>query len=357
MGRLQLDTESLQTCQEIECNVRRSPFAMRSGFGQRGEKVKLVSNHFRVNVPDITVYHYDLKIESIDARRREEEEKKSSSSGDSSEDLTGREKPGRAEAVARPVPRAIEGAKKKGKQPGKPEKYEPPAGGPPGVTEAKIRRLKQKDNRKIFDAFLEQNLEEFGNIRHPVYDGLANVITAQRLRRGSISRTVNVHLDGRDVQFKVTIALTKPDAGGGEINLAAIRAFYDGQINEVPQIVYQALEIIFRHGPTFRRVPIGRSLYLEQPNLPSRHIGDNKVVGFGHYQSINLTRVGVTLTVDRSATPFYNSAPLLEHVRNLPGFGRQDIIMTLQSGRAGNLLNNLTGHVKGIYNLKNLKNF
>jgi hypothetical protein len=43
----------------------------------------------------------------------------------------------------------------------------------------------------------------------------------------------------------------------------------------------------------------------------------NKQVVFGHYQSTRLTKMGLTLLVDRSATAFFTGGPLVEFVERL----------------------------------------
>ncbi len=227
--------------------------------------IALIANHFRLVINDITVYHYHIDING---------DIKSSSSGSSEE------------------------------------------------SKNKMRKLKQKENRLVFEALVQQNKEYFCEqstrtpVKYPVFDGNTNVYTAMRLKEDTFEKIVEVDFDGKNFKLIVNIKLTQ------KIDLSQINLFYDGVVNEVPREAMQAIDIILRHGPTNNRVPIANSLYpkWDERNASKRVNIDrtgNKQVVFGHYQSMRLTKVGPTLLVDRSATAFYTAGSLLSYLSQL----------------------------------------
>ncbi|CAG2171907.1 unnamed protein product, partial [Oppiella nova] len=266
-----------------EGNRKRKPlFVGRPGTGTKGISIALIANHFKILIKDITVYHYDIQFE----------------------------------CNTRPMGQAASGAVGGGAG---------GAGGGDRESRNKVRKLRQKENRFAFNTLMNIKRELFRNEQgvplRPVFDGNSIFYTTGKLSKDLFTGSIEVPLDGensRPSQVKVTVQYAQP------IDLSAVNLYYDGISDTVPRYAMQALDIILRHGPTITRVPIGNSLY---PKWETSESGDgsrvyiddagNKQVVFGHYQSTRLTKMGLTLLVDRSATAFFTGGPLVEFVKRL----------------------------------------
>ncbi|KAH9384791.1 hypothetical protein HPB48_026805 [Haemaphysalis longicornis] len=127
---------------------------------------------------------------------------------------------------------------------------------------------------------------------------------------------VTVVVDWPERQFGVAIKLV------AELNLHTLSELYKGRTRAVPQDVLQALDVAMRHGPCMTLTPVGRSLFPKpsEGGAASLHAGTEVV--FGYYASVRPAQTTLTLNIDRSATAFYRSGPVVQFMNDLLWNGR-----------------------------------
>ncbi|XP_077548983.1 protein argonaute-4-like isoform X2 [Haemaphysalis longicornis] len=223
------------------------------------EEIDLVANHFAIAVGGGNVYHYDVAVSSL--RRAQ------GPAVDAAQD-----------AVVQQVPCLV----------------------------ARV-------NRKVIAKLLSTNQYYFPG--HPVFDGRKNLYTRKKLLLGE-DFGVTVVVDWPERQFGVAIKLV------AELNLHTLSELYKGRTRAVPQDVLQALDVAMRHGPCMTLTPVGRSLFPKpsEGGAASLHAGTEVV--FGYYASVRPAQTTHTLNIDRSATAFYRSGPVVQFMNDLLWNGR-----------------------------------
>ena len=290
-------------------------YPKRPDYGTAGRAIALIANHFPINFKGVTVYHYDIKIKPKNVQKE----------GDI----------GGGGGDEKKIEKSVCNDKK-GKETvkGCSEEKEPKE------SKSKMRKLKQKETRTIFNEFVRQHPEHFA-AKNPTaerkranfipFDGVQNFYTAVELKEEKFVQEFSMYLDGAEKEdekgifegrlFECVIEVKLVQT----IDMSQITSYYEGKITEdgVPKEALQVVDIIIRNGPTDRRIPIGRSLYPKSNERVNIDIGGNKHVGFGHYQAFHMTEAGPVLVVDRSATAFYTvtgSSLLIDYIRRIINF-------------------------------------
>ncbi|RWS17917.1 protein argonaute-4-like protein [Dinothrombium tinctorium] len=259
-------------------------FVARTGFGQEGKLLPVVSNHFPLQVANQVVYHYDVEIELLRA------------------------------GGELPSPQFIEGligVRRRGS----------------GEGSKRHRKLSYKTNRMVIEELVKcysQHKEQLFFEITPVYDGQKNLYASKPLpsigtEPGLQKRFfVNLIQNGEsECRYAVNIQYA------GHIDLNTINLYYKRRASEIPAEAIQALDIILRHGPNLHHIPIGNSLYKSELNSERQNLGNGRQLAFGHFQSVRPCMVGSMLVVDRTATAFYSSGSLISFVAQILGNGKQ----------------------------------
>ncbi len=192
-----------------------------------------------------------------------------------------------------------------------------------GLREKKMRRLAQKENRQVIEKLANEWTDVFGGRKY-VFDGQKNIYTGEKLTitdGQQVSHQVVIELDGfLEKTYEVFIKFAN------NVNISLLDDFFDGKLKNAKfddfQQVLQVLEITLGYIPQQSRIPIGRCLYSK---TNQKAIGDNAVMALGHYQSVNITEVGPTFVVDRNATVFQSSIPLIQFIANIIGVKVNDL--------------------------------
>jgi len=189
----------------------RPQFVKRPGVGKNGSPIELVANHFKLIMKDVSVYHYDIQMTLVRGQR-----------------------PEGAETAAI----AARGASGGG---GDSAGSSRPSSAPESAN--KLRKLRQKENRLIFNEFVKQNTGSlFPTTNSAVYDGKANFYTSKRLPVDTTRTTLTLKMEGRDNTVDIAIKWAQ------NIDLSGISLYYDGKASAVPREALQALDIILRYG-------------------------------------------------------------------------------------------------------------
>lgn len=226
--------------------------------GVKGIPIQLITNHYLMNFEDMTCFHYDIEIKL----------KRNDGKG--------------FITIA-------------------------------GPEEKKMRKEQQLQNIKVVEKLANQWTEVFGRKKY-VFDGQKNIYTGEKLaipEGQRIPKNVSIRLDGFSEQtFEVNIKFTN------EVPMNTINDYFSGRLRNPSLDVFreaiQVLEIVLRYKPSQTRIPVGRNLFSSKEMTPVR--GDNALIGFGHHQSVQMTEVGLTLNVDRSATLFRDNGSLIDFI-------------------------------------------
>ncbi|KAI1308639.1 Protein argonaute-2 [Halotydeus destructor] len=276
---LSVGAKQLNSKKALEA-MTKSRYVPRPGFGQDGDLLPVYGNHFPLEIVDKMVYHYDVDIEATRAISSE------------SESIISRRGSGEA-----------------------------------GLTSArKFRKINYQVNRQVMDRLTELHSKTCDQMFFkvlPVYDGLRNAYTKKQLVGDFPKRMfVTVADPAGDKSYAVTIKYV------GHIDLSCITLYYKQLIPKIPEEVIQVLDIILRHGPNSKRIPVGKSLFVGSELSHRVGLGYGREVAFGYYQSVRSCMNGPNLVVDRATTAFYVDGPLVNFIGQLmnPGFyngGRQ----------------------------------
>ncbi|XP_022250179.1 protein argonaute-4-like isoform X2 [Limulus polyphemus] len=234
-------------------------FPRRPGYGINGRKIALVANHFSIILPDGYVYLYDIEVSK------------------------------------EYVP-----SKRNGKK-------EPPT---PSSEPKKYRCLNTKLNRRIFESMINTyRNSDLGNCL-PAYDGRKYMVTKKRLNIPENGRTLVVLLEEerRQTRFEVAMKLAKV------VNLNPIHAIYKGKVSSIDQEIILVLDIILRHGPALRLVPIGRSFFAK-PDVRNIHpLSGGLEIWYGYHQSLRIGQWKPILNIDMTGTTFFKAQNLLDFI-------------------------------------------
>jgi eukaryotic translation initiation factor 2C len=158
---------------------------------------------------------------------------------------------------------------------------------------------------KIIEVWSQTYSKDLGGIR-PVFDGKANLYTARPLPHKQVSFPVNLKIrpdDREEKQYKVTVCLAN------NILVQDLNNALAGCIQSCPAVVIQALDIVMRMTARVTLTAIGRSIFGSGECQP---LGQGRELWFGYYQSVRPNMWAVDLTVDVSATVFYEERPVVE---------------------------------------------
>ncbi|RWS30958.1 translation initiation factor 2C-like protein [Leptotrombidium deliense] len=270
-------------------------FVARTGFGQEGRLVTVVSNHFPLQVANQVVYHYDIEIEVLRAGGEQ------------------------------PTPQFIEsiGIKRRGS----------------GDSCCKrLRKLSYKINRMVIEELVRSNSMTQEQVFYgviPVYDGQKNLYAVKPLTTigtepGLQKRLFVALSQANEMESKYAVNIQY----AGHIDLNAVNLYYKRRATDIPSEAIQALDIILRHGPNLRHIPIGNSFYQSELESERQSLGSGRQLAFGHFQSVRPCMTGSMLVVDRTATAFYSGGNLISFVAQVLGGGKQaEHLLTIPSLR------------------------
>ncbi|XP_015905738.2 protein argonaute-4 isoform X1 [Parasteatoda tepidariorum] len=232
-----------------------------------GRVIRLISNCFSIDLPQGSVYHYDVDIVS---KRRAAEPKK----------------------VAQ-IP-ALQDDKK-------------------------YRCMSTKRNREIIDLMLRVD-PHFRNL-HAAYDGRKNLYTKRPLNIPNPPLKCNVQMppenpaDERTDDFVVNIQpVRKKDSTSCAISLDSLQALFEGHISSIDQEAVMAVETILRHRPCQRFFPVGRSFFYPPAEQDIHPLGGGREIWFGYHQSLRLGQWKPMVNLDITATTFYQKGPVLNYI-------------------------------------------
>jgi eukaryotic translation initiation factor 2C len=254
---------------------RQSKVSCRRDFGSSGVALQVFSNHFALKISPVIVYHYDIEVSCMTT------------------------------AVSRGS-----GEKKK------------------------LRKLSYKVNRDIIDQLIKDNSHHPHQVFHsviPVYDGRKNLYCRKLLQGVNDDERKGFTVKTEEDSFLVLIKFV------GEIDLSGINVLCEDssksplsrQAQTMSGEAIQVLDIISRNGPNSKRIPIGKSLYVDGFLSPRLNIGSGKEIAFGFYQAVKESMCGPTVVVDRSTTVFYSAGPLIDFVASFLFNGVHDRIKNL----------------------------
>jgi eukaryotic translation initiation factor 2C len=170
---------------------------------------------------------------------------------------------------------------------------------------------KTKDNMKIIQTLTEKFSAHLDGSK-PAYDGKANLFTAKLLpfTNGEATFHVTLKLDPDDKEekvFKVVIRWVT------DVDVSQLKDVICGKTQSFPFDVLQALDIVIRMTPRLRFHPVGRSVFRPPDPLAGGSIllGQGREVWFGYHQSIRPSMWSLDLTVDVSATAFYEDCSVI----------------------------------------------
>lgn len=245
-------------------------FAVRPGIGKRGRKINLIANYFPIDLPQGEVYHYDVEIDKI------RQEPKT--------DIAAGEKP----------------------------------------THKKYKCLNTKVKRKVIEEMVRV-IDMFKNIR-PAYDGEKNLYTRRSL---PIKTEKAFHVNCNDesersetYEIRIKPVNRKDAVRSAEnwISLEPLHQLMEGRCHNVTEDIIMgimAMETILRHGPALRLVPVGRSFFQKPTTEELPILGGGREIWFGHHQNIQVCNWKPMFNMDRSATTFYKSCPLIDFMMEI----------------------------------------
>ena len=233
-------------------------------YGTLGRKVELITNYFRMSVRPMIVYHYNIEIIPMDTRE----------------------------------------------------------GGDDAKKVVKRKRIPKEINVIVFDELISTNRNVFKT--EPVFDGEKNIYSTSSLEFTTYEKNFQVQITeggGRKSTFRVRI--TTPN-DSHQIDLSQIN---NNTTTDFKVCETQALDIILKNGPRRFKLSIGMNLFLRTWDLrkldPRRqesirsHLGENKEIGFGFYQSARMTESGLMLNIDRAVIVFNKGGPIVRIIENI----------------------------------------
>ncbi|PRD30004.1 UNVERIFIED_CONTAM: Ago2 [Trichonephila clavipes] len=272
------------------------PLPLKPEAGRLGMRIRLIANHFPLQVPSGNVYHYDIEIISR----------------------------GRS-ITTKPVLKEPqqESEKKKDK-------------------DTKYRCMNTKRNREIINHML--NSQDFRD-HYAAYDGKKNMYTKNPLNISDELRcTVMMPDDDGNPEnptceiFEVFIKpVRKKETNDCSVSLDPLHALFAGRVKSVPQEAVMALETILRHGPCMRYYPVGRSFFYPPDPQHVTPLGGGKEIWFGYHQSLRLGQWKPVVNLNITATTFYEKGPLLNYVKDILQIKDLNTIAPLRDSDVGKL--------------------
>ncbi|KAL4200819.1 hypothetical protein AMTRI_Chr02g213020 [Amborella trichopoda] len=137
------------------------------------------------------------------------------------------------------------------------------------------------------------------------YDGRKNLYSIAPLPEGKY--TVK-NPDENLRQYIVTVKLVK------SLQVNRLAEYFRGSPIGVPSDVLQALDVALDEHPNRCRFSVGRSFY-RPANEPDSGIGCGIVALRGYQKSLKVTEQGLVINTDYTVTPFYDSIPVLDFLK------------------------------------------
>eukprot|EP00252_Welwitschia_mirabilis_P007833 TRINITY_DN19553_c0_g1_i1.p1 TRINITY_DN19553_c0_g1~~TRINITY_DN19553_c0_g1_i1.p1 ORF type:complete len:1050 (+),score=113.01 TRINITY_DN19553_c0_g1_i1:425-3574(+) len=180
--------------------------------------------------------------------------------------------------------------------------------------EAKDSQVKGNFSREvsteIMQTLVKQNSEVFQS--NPwVFDGKKNLYSCQGRLAGCYKVSL-VGEDGRSKEFDVRITDT-----GHELSASRLERYLNASDKshvEMPQDMFQALDLVFRQHPSQNRILIGRSLYSPERS-PRLDLRKGITASQGFYMSVRPTAMGLGLNLDLSVVAFHKPIPVFMYLK------------------------------------------
>lgn len=281
---------------EARCKEGRlTRYAVRPGYCQSTDRINLLANHFRLSIPDVVVYMYDLAISPVRKNRES-------------------------------------------------SLYE----------EIKLDpRLKSKFiaefGRQIYCTLFKDHKNLFrsgGKTVGCVYDGARTIYACKKLEKiDELTKNkeeckIIIETDGPAFEVKPKFTT--------KVDLKKINDFArGGKLEETPWDALKAIEIIISYALSLYMIQVNQCFFprTDTSLAIAKQIGVNKFLATGHSQSCKITEIGATLNVDRVPGIFHVSGPLLSILEKVVGKG----IYTQASKFIGNnVLDNAFQHLVGL---------
>ncbi|KAJ3021872.1 argonaute 1 [Thoreauomyces humboldtii] len=186
----------------------------------------------------------------------------------------------------------------------------------PDVPPAKNRRVYQLWEDLMTKEFRER--DEPVHFVRPVYDGRRNVFAVIDLDV-QVGQELVYDLDyveEGDESMRGTKRFTLSIRKVGEISMARLAAFLEGQPMETPHDAIMALDVLLRHRPSLSYTTVGRCFYTPDS---ATAIANGAQLWQGFHQSIRPANGRMLVNLDVSATAFYQPGPVVEMVAKILG--------------------------------------
>ncbi|RIA82435.1 Piwi domain-containing protein [Glomus cerebriforme] len=173
-------------------------------------------------------------------------------------------------------------------------------------------------NRKVYQEFEELNSKSNFNNILPVFDGRKNIFTFEPLPFKD-SATFDIILpedDGSTSTKRQPRAFKIKLKKVNEINMKELQRFLNGKGQCTSNVLtaIMALDVLIKHKPSMKYVPVGRSFYTREG---SKSLFGSVEVWQGYYQSARPTPGKMMINIDLCATAFYESGPLINVIVKL----------------------------------------
>ena len=178
--------------------------------GTVGRHVELVSNFYKFDTSDVTVFHYDvdiIKINQFGSNKCEAVEIKNDKSSSPTSGTSTHSSPDTEEAI-----------------------------------NTNLERFIKKFSYLIIQEFVKKNIFIFGTAQW-VYDGYKNFYTIKELNFGGKNEfiaPVNIHVDNHLTDFVIKLKLVE------RIKLGDVLEFYNGRKRIISERIISTYEIVFR---------------------------------------------------------------------------------------------------------------
>ncbi|XP_062507547.1 protein argonaute-2-like [Corticium candelabrum] len=170
----------------------------------------------------------------------------------------------------------------------------------------------QRIGNDVIEEWVKKYARKLGGLR-PVFDGKANLYVSRQLPEEEASYDVSFKIreDEKETNYTVTVKYA------AAIPVQKLKDALAGRIQSCPQEVIQALDIIMRMTARVTLTTIGRSVF---GSGPRESLGQGREMWIGYYQTVRPNLWGVDLTVDVSATAFYEERFIDEYLCEVMGW-------------------------------------
>ncbi|KAG7176184.1 argonaute 2-like 2, partial [Homarus americanus] len=201
--------------------------------------------------------------------------------------------------------------------------------------------------RAVFEDLKKTYPQVFQNFR-VAFDSEKNAYSVnaipQTKKKGGIEYEVNFKEEG-DRTTKFFVTLTKVNEGYLKDLFVAIRKPPEKR-EDVPQFIFQMIEVMFQHNPSLRYQRVGRNCFYPMGGEfgPSFDIGGGKEALMGFFGSLRPAawKDGcILLNIDVAHTAFYKDQSVLEYMKEALNFQPHDFNSTLRPDKQRKLAKEL----------------